>query len=127
MELKDLCGLHNLQGVDLVYPDDEGNYIVFKLDNICYKLSIDPDDGYRSYCIWNGIVEQEPKYCFPDVKVFCHMPEEEYKQYLIFTDIENGKDVLKIGTDYFDNYYPVAFFNWKPENLHINNKGGKNA
>ena len=44
----------------------------------------------------------------------------EDKHLLVMTDATNGKEVLVVGTDYTDDYYPNACFHWQPENLEIN-------
>lgn len=129
MELKDLVGEHELSGLDLVtiksiedWESDADAYL-FILDGITYKATEDPNDGYRSNLKDIEISEEKISYVFPPQKVLCTMKDaEEYSNndVLQMHDSINGKLVLEIGTDNYDDYYPICIMSWHPENLSIN-------
>lgn len=126
-------GLHWLSGIDDViinvgFDQVDTNAILFCLDGKVYQIYDDPDDGYRSY----GTIEESSLTCK-------HMFEPQAVM-AVNKRITNGDDdwmagdtcqlelrdaitnelVLVIGTDYSDEYYPISIFDYKPENLYIN-------
>lgn len=127
-------GMHMLSGIgEYSTQNNDGEDMeitIFQIDGNNYAMALDPDDGYRSY----GTIEKTdftPQYTFPPQQVEIHFFNEEkrvyiegcgletYKsRYMIMTDHE--KEVLRVGTDYTDYYYPVAIFDYYPENLEIN-------
>ena len=135
-------GKHFLSGVghatikcDNIYSDDV-DVDLFCIDGITYGAFIDPDDGYRSYGSIQEVKEHKCQYTFPpqpvniqnvniNEEVYCEDNFGEWyeyisKDFLRMTDAVNGKEVLEIGTDYSENYYPCAIFHYTPENLEIN-------
>lgn len=127
MELKDLCGMHELSGVDTgAYTDLDfhgyncyANYIRFRLDGVTYEAVEDPDDGYRSYMGEIKETHEKIRNTFPPVKVNCVM-DKEPNDILIMRDDLNGKEILYVGTNYEDDYYPICTFIWMPENMACN-------
>lgn len=135
-------GKHFLSGVghatikcDNIYRDDV-DVDLFCIDGITYGAFIDPDDGYRSYGSIQEVKDHKCQYTFPPQPVNIqnvNINEEVYredkfggwheyisKDFLRMTDAINGKEVLEIGTDYSEDYYPCAIFHYTPENLEIN-------
>ena len=127
-------GLHTISGIgnitiqDGLY-DTDIDVDLFCIDGITYGAFINPDDGYRSYGIIKKMPENQCQYTFPpqpikiENKVVKGNPMDcfpEDKHLLVMTDATNGKEVLVVGTDYTDGYYPQACFHWRPENLEIN-------
>lgn len=108
----------------------------FIIDGVTYGAFIDPDDGYRSYGSIQEVKDHKCQYTFPPQPVNIqnvNINKEVYredkfggwheyisKDFLRMTDAVNGKEVLEIGTDYSEDYYPCAIFHYTPENLEIN-------
>ena len=49
---------------------------------------------------------------------FCFGVKRAVEQ--VYEQIETGKTILEIGTDYTDSYYPMAICHYYPENMAIN-------
>lgn len=127
-------GLHTISGIgntttqEGVY-DTDVDVDLFCIDGVTYGAFIDPNDGYRSYGVIKKMPEYKCQYTFPpqpikiENKIIKGNPMDyfaEDKHLLVMTDATNGKEVLVVGTDYTDDYYPNACFHWQPENLEIN-------
>lgn len=88
-----------------------------------YVAVEDPEDGYRS-CMKSLTVDTEPiKNSFAGVRVLVRQaPSQEFSNddILEMIDLANGKTVLTVGTDNFDDYSPGFVANWTPENLAVN-------
>jgi len=117
MELKDLEGKHILTGVDYL-PKEYGAEAIFCLDGITYKITEDADDGYRSYMGQLEITTQKVRNTFPEQKVVVTYRGEDEEMLVFIT--ESGKKLLAVGTDYSEDYYPMAIFDWNPELMDIN-------
>lgn len=134
MELKDLVGQHELSGVDMVempadpegYSSDPRNVCRFVLDGKTYTVTEDEDDGYRSSM--KDIVEGGDPVLnvFQPQKVLASMQTEgEYgsvDDLLVLRDIVTGKDVLTVGTENTDDYYPSFIANFEPKNMACNSQ-----
>lgn len=129
--LKDLCGIHKLQGFELFEKNIIRDFdswetkcqgVRFMLDGIIYEAIEDPDDGYRSYCDDITITKEKPKYTFPDCEVICTMKTDDNGEHdvLIGTDANTRLVVFEIGTMYIDDYYPYCHFVYNPENMYHN-------
>lgn len=129
MELKDFVGPHILTGVDRNtesisnYKEFEySNVLNFELDGIVYVAVEDPDDDYRS--LLKTIVKSNYKIqnqfppCFVVGKVVGD--EEEGENVLELTETKSGNVVLRIGTAYYDDYYPMWVAEFFPESMEIN-------
>lgn len=137
MKLIDLIGKHTFTGVELGTTEREvwaGRYekvnsVKFELDGIIYMATENPDDGYRSYMNELEIISEPLKFKIPQMQVVCvHETRGEYSSksdILSFIDVENGKVFLRIGTENTDDYYPYCLFEYKPKNMHYNQKFGK--
>lgn len=123
-------GKHKFSGIDqYMRPGDysydyEGYYIV--IDDTVYAFECDPDDGYRSYgnlYIPKNISINDIKNRFPsqDVIITWHSRENKdgHKHFYSIVDAETRKTILEIGTDYTDDYYPIAICHYYPENMVI--------
>lgn len=133
MELSNLIGKHILTGVeygterykDCFNDEDDRQYVIFKLDDVEYLASEDPDDGYRSVCNELEIVINKIKNIFQPIEVFCKMRKDNDNDYggndvLEIYDVINNKLILAIGTMNTDDYYPWFEFEYNPENMNIN-------
>lgn len=127
-------GIHYLSGIGSVTEYDEwtiNDVKLFCLDGKTYGAYVDRCDGYRSYG-HIGEVDYKCQYTFPpqpvqvvnacvnDVIKHDGWTEYEDKFMIRILDATNGKEVLVVGTDNSDSFYPVAIFNYTPENLEIN-------
>lgn len=127
MKLKDLVGIHCLSGVDLSVINDSGydcNCVKFTLDGVTYCAVEDPDDGYRSYCGELVVSDSSCRFQFPALQVLCTMQFEGLwgDDVLLFTDVITGKEVLAVGTEDLNDYYPVCVMRYTPENMAHNKK-----
>lgn len=129
-------GKHMLSGIGhcTIYEEWSHNELdcdLFIIDGITYGACIDPDDGYRSYGILQKVENHKCQFTFPEQevnvinkKIVAQGQEDwwdiEDKTILIMTNANNGKDILIIGTDYTEDYYPMAIKKYYPQNLSIN-------
>lgn len=133
-------GIHYLSGVGSVQFTDEDsiNYndiegYLFEIDGMTYLAYLDPADGWRSYGIMYPTTQYKCQYTFPPQKVIVtnkHINEslkddwgyrnEIKRDFLIIKDAILNKEVLAVGTDYSEDYYPVAIFRYSPMNLYAN-------
>ena len=124
-------GKHKFSGIEpYTRPGDycrdyEGYYII--IDNAVYAFECDPDDGWRSYgnlYIPKNISVNDIKNRFPAQDVIITLTHREYtdnnKQFYTITDAITGKAILEIGTDYTEDFYPMAICHYYPENMAIN-------
>jgi len=102
-------GKHKLGGTD---------YGLLIIDGETYEMIEDENDGYRSSLKGFSKSNQKCTNQFQPIDVFGSI--EEGGEIVCFRDMENGKKVLTIGTDWTDGYYPLVVFEWTPENLHVN-------
>lgn len=128
MELKDLVGEHELKGVGEITVKNENSYtrqngFTFKLDDTVYTAIENIPDGYRSYMSKLRVDEDEIDTKIPPIKVTARMkPDGDWtnKKILELIDQKTGETVLEVGTDNYDDYYPCYVFDWRPENLSVN-------
>ena len=113
MKLEDLAGNHIFSGIDHV-----GCEVLFQIDGSNYLVIEDGDDGYRSYMNEIEKTDRVIKNTFLGQSVKCEHQGEETDILKIYS-LDN-KLILEVGTDYFDDYYPCAVFNYYPENMDIN-------
>lgn len=123
-------GKHMLSGVGtytMKYDYGESiNVTLVCIDGIVYGAYEDPHDGYRSYGTFKKMPDNITcQYNFlpqPVIikKVYPDFANNKFEEFMIILDAENGKEVLKIGTDTSDSYYPFCIFNYSPENFNIN-------
>ena len=122
MELKDLCGKHIYKGVELSQFNGT-EYVKFALDDKLYVVTKNPCDGYRSYM---NDIEELPnetlgrQFVIPPIEVTISLDGNKDNKILNFIDIVNGKTFLSIGTKHWNDYYPICIFDYKPENIHLN-------
>lgn len=121
--LESLVGEHELSGVDMSVESngyEDASVCRFVLDGKAYTATEDPDDGYRSYL---GTLQEggEVKNSFPAQRVLCYMRGGS-DETLVFRDVVTGKEVLEVGTDNTDDYYPSFVAHFQPQNMAINVK-----
>lgn len=138
IKLKDLCGKHILSGIEVGEKGfetswdeiQERSYIKFTLDGIHYLAVEDPDDGYRSYMEDLQTTDDPCEIPLPDVEVVCYMMEDDRlgnNNVLVFIDATNGKKILSIGTENYDDYYPCCVLHYTPENMSYNERRTNNG
>ena len=122
-------GVHYLSGIGSTTYHDEWNneYIdveLFCIDDVVYGAYIDPDDGYRSYgkiTAATDIADCKCQFTFPPQKVIVENVHTKIEdEFGITKDAILDKEVLVVGTDYSDDWYPCAIFNYQPMNLYAN-------
>ena len=139
-ECKELSnGVHYLSGVGYITFADDWGYgdiegYLFKIDDVVYIAYLDPDDGYRSYGhIAPCTLDCKCQFEFPPQKVIVQNYSNVQKRdedgylledltYVTLTDAVTNKEILSVGTDYAEDYYPMAIFKYSPENMSINSK-----
>ena len=123
--LDTFLGKHCLSGVEYTtVKDDEGyQYEAFKfcLDGTTYIVSKDPDDGYRSRCR-EIIVSKTPcsAYFWPPIEIVGLYDDDDRKEVIKFVDANNGKTVVRFGTENSGDWYPCCVMEWIPENMSSN-------
>lgn len=121
-------GRHKLQGVERTYYTKNDGYSVdeceavkFTLDGETYMVYCDPSDGYRSYCSDIITCDEKSRFYIPDIDVLCI--EKDADRYgngvdmMKVINVNTGKTIFEIGTDYYDSYYPMYRFDYHPENI----------
>lgn len=103
--------------LNAVLYGENGNGI-FSLDGVAYEAVEDPDDGYRSYMDEIRIIKPVKKMF--EIPVAVEYIDKDDKDELVFRDSRNGKTVLSLGTDHLDDYYPIYFFDYAPQNIYEN-------
>ena len=122
IKFEDLIGLHKLSGVDRL--DTTHKYGIaqvfrFVLDGKTYAATEDPDDGYRSSMDTFDVIEAKVADRFSPVKVMCTVDDNQ-NYLLIMTDVKSQLEVLRVGTENTDDYYPWFVAEWLPQNLYVN-------
>lgn len=134
IELKDLVGLHYLSGVDRTTtqewtketPYEDAAVLNFILDEKTYSVVENPEDGYRSCLGQIYVTEDKIENTFEPIALFAHMRTERYDNHepeniiLDFYDVFNGKRVMSIGTENWDDWYPYFVADFEPRNFHVN-------
>jgi hypothetical protein len=109
-----------LEGVcDYRKPDTGEEGYLFRLNGISYAMWENESDGYRSYCE----MEKTDSPCdntFPPQEVFVKLFDDKSNKGIEIFNIDDASLILKIATDYYDDYYPCAVMEWHPENMPIN-------
>ena len=136
MNLIDLVGEHILSGIEVgamqidhYFRPEMCNYIKFTIDGATLLAAEDPSDGYRSYMRDLVIVKEPCKIKLPDICVCCTMrPDDEWgkNEVLSFVDVLSFKEILAVGTENTDDYYPCCILEYHPENMYCNMEGGVN-
>lgn len=129
MELKDLVGRHMLSGVEMglrrrdTEAYEDAQTISFVLDGKTYTAIENPEDGYRSSMREliedEGFVVKNTFYPHQVIALFrgkCDVFDYE-EEILDFFDGTSGLCVLSVGTNYYEDYYPMFVAEWTPENL----------
>lgn len=130
--LESLVGEHELSGVDMAAEDMpayfeggtyKGSVCRFVLDGKAYTAAEDENDGYRS-SMKSLVLGGEVNNRFAPQRGLCTMRTEgEYgrkDETLVMRDVVTGKEVLEVGTDNTDDYYPSFVANFQPENMACN-------
>jgi hypothetical protein len=119
--LEDLAGKHILDGVDRL-PSERmrlpANIFSFRIDGKVYTAVEDPEDGYRS-SMGELYVSDDDKISnsFAPCEVFGCLAGRDILELI---DCETWKVVLRVGTDWYDEYYPTFVDEWYPQNMAAN-------
>lgn len=125
LELEDLEGEHEVSGIEFdivsVYSYDESNRMTVIIDGIPLGFIEDPNDGWRSTFGEVQVGKPNVSNVFEPIKLkFVYIREHDEDRYGIFEGIvgyHGDKEVLKIGTDNVDDYYPICVLEWNPTSL----------
>lgn len=125
LELEDLEGEHEVSGVDFdivsFYDSDESNRMTIVIDGIPLGFIEDPNDGWRSTFGEVQVGKPDILNMFEPIKLnFTYTREYEENRLGVYEGIIayfEDKEVLKIGTDNSDDYYPVCVLEWNPTSL----------
>ena len=133
LDTKIADGWHTLTGIGETTVEDEWNgwtadAVVFQLDGKNYIAYTDKEDGYRSY---GRLLEtdERPQMTFVPQRVRTYVKEVDtydetgywpIKLTVLHVVNADDEDILEIGTDNSDRWYPMAIFHWHPENLPVN-------
>jgi hypothetical protein len=107
--------IKDVNGVTLYYNDK------------MFSVFEDPFDEYRSYAkdpiVWDigGTTVMEKFAIRVDGKFsVIGRQNTESEDGIEIVDLRNGRTILKLGTDLFNDYYPTFVSQWMPENLYTN-------
>ena len=98
-----------------------------EINNVTFAFLLDPSDGYRSYSSQVLVVPNMPlKTRIPRVPVRFKASEKSvYDSDVSISDllidaisVDTNKVLLKLGTDYSDDYYPSAVFQCNVRHMH---------
>lgn len=122
-------GKHELSGVcHYVSEDTDIEGYVLTIDGQNYCAIYDSNDGYRSYGHLHRTSQAQTN-PFPKQVVHIHTEivkewdsdtwyETDYEYVTIRN--EQGEIILRVGTDFSDEWYPVGHLEYFPQNLPIN-------
>ena len=118
--------METLVGIDLDFYGAESQ--AFKIDGVVFEVLEDPDDGYRSHMA--GVLARSDRdYNFYD-KPFARIQIEKISNDVgsqdavekmhgyQLVDVEDGHVWLTFGTEWYDDYYPMFRFEYKPKGSH---------
>lgn len=112
--------IYELSGVDI-----GSIFVRIILNGIVYEFTEDIEDGYRSYMCDPKVVNKRVINTFPPVSVEIKVDSRDFFSGITAYDVFTKEEVLEIGTDHYEQYYPVAISYWNPEGLIINKKGAQ--
>lgn len=111
--------------------EDKVNRYRVKLDGVTYETYEDPNDGYRSRMEeWFISKDQLTGLFYEEVTVEFSEEDLNEDDYFwrqkcaldIIRSVKTGKPILYIGTLNCDDYYPMAYYQYLPQNLSDNAK-----
>lgn len=129
MEISQLSdGKHMLLGIGHDTRDmwigDDVDMNIFNIDGTLFAAYINPADGWRSYGDFVKLQEdvemlmfQEPQPIIVKNVVVDGSDEDGFyvrKEVVVITDEKSGKEILHVGTDLSDSYYPSALWKYDP-------------
>ena len=121
-------GIYEMSGIDTYTNTENGaNGYLIELNDNTYFFEEDPSDGYRSW-VFGGIDNlKKCKYKFPKQKVKVNIVVDLELSFegIHIVDTTSELPILKIGTLYFTDYYPMASMEYYPENFSINQENKK--
>lgn len=125
MEFKDLVGQQILNGFDretITVRGEDAEVCYLDLGGTVYRVSEDPDDGYRSSADGPKIVTDHVmvnRFRYSVMVTAEHRDKDRWgaSDVLVLRSQRTNEVVLEIGTDNIDDYYPSYVCNWSPEYL----------
>ena len=98
---------------------EDTNALIIQIDGKNYLCYEDPDDGWRSYSEFYE-TDKECTNTFPPQRVIVKNYDDGNNCGIkIFN--QDSELILHAGTEDFNDWYPLAVWEWHPENLPINN------
>ena len=105
--------IHKLIGVFEGYDSNKDfHFGYFNLDHILYYVSEDTCDGYRS-CVGEIKEVSDIQIASFPTPYFVRVKKIN-EQFFALEEIKSGKEVLRFGTDRYDDWYPCYHFDWSP-------------
>ncbi len=127
MEIKDFEGIGKLSGIDRTtesrerYGSSEDCEVLrFELNGICYEVSENPDDGYRSSHEEPIVYDGKIKNTFKAVLIAgLHKTQAQdgTDDIMEFYSVKTGEKILSFGTNNVDDYYPYWVCEFSAEEL----------
>lgn len=100
---------------------EPANTITFILDGVAYQALEDESDGYRSSMESLTIVDaKDVTNRFPPCVVRGQMGGGSQSEILYLVSVESGQNVIEVGTDNSDDYYPNFVGNFDPTAMPVN-------
>jgi hypothetical protein len=107
----------DLVGVEADFYGVDNN--CFKLDGTVYEALEDECDGYRSMLDCVEIADTDSKIFFgmPVARVVVENADDEYEDFdgYKLTDLHDGHEWLRFGTEKYGHYYPYFVFEYSPK------------
>lgn len=104
-----------------------GDFGGLEINNVVFALLLDPSDGYRSYSTLALVLPNTALQTrIPHVPVLFKPAEKSsYDSDISISNslidavsVDTNQVLLKMGTDYTDDYYPSATFDCSVRNMH---------
>ena len=105
--------IHKLTGLATGYRTNKDiNYGYFELDGTSYLIEEDPNDGYRSSVAFFGESDgvKPPRFKRPYFVIVKELQDELF----ILEELKSHREVLRLGTDNSDSWYPCYQFDFHP-------------
>jgi hypothetical protein len=89
----------------------------FKLNDVVYEAVEDEEDGYRSSlgCVETRDIESKIFFGMPIARVVIESADEGSFDGYKLTDLHDGHEWLRFGTDDYDDWYPCFRFEYSPK------------
>lgn len=138
VDLNSFLGEHWLDAVDFDSTQinqwgnhyEDANVMRIRLDGVCYTVTEDPSDGYRSSLgeIFRSDGKDmvnvfNPQWVYgrwKDQSDVRHDDPNNLSDVIEIIDLWTHKVIIEVGTDHTDEWYPSFVASFHPENMNIN-------